>query len=139
MKNWPKVVRWLSVFPVAILVFLFVKIFILGTFMTVLFKHEPVIANYVGAVVVFIPYYYCIVFAAAAAPSKRGLVAMVLTVLIVIGIACLIYIGWLELAAKESENLEFNFKLILILSFIFSALGALLGVKYSFSLDNDKK
>lgn len=138
MEKWPKIVRWLSILPVAILVFLFVKIFILGTFINVLSKHEPVIANYVGAVVVFLPYYCCVVLAAAAAPSKRGWVATFLTVLIVAGSAYIVYMAWPELTVEENESLEFNFKLTLILSFVFSALGAMFGIKNSFDLDSNK-
>ncbi|SQI40070.1 Uncharacterised protein [Leminorella richardii] len=128
MESWPAILRWLSILPVAIVVFLIVRILFVGTVLNIMQQSMPLVANYVGAVATLIVYCPVVEVSAAAAPSKRTAVATVLALGISGSLIYTAFAFWHTLSFEPNVHTG----IVLTLSTVCATLGSFLGVRNTY-------
>lgn len=135
MERWPATVRWISILPVAIIVFLIVRILFIGTVLNIMMKSMPLIANYVGALAAFVVYFAVVDVSAAAAPVKRTIVALVLAVCISGFLTYTALMFWSTLSFEPNQHAG----IVLTLSTVCAVLGSFFGVKSTYAREKQRE
>ncbi|PHI29178.1 hypothetical protein [Budvicia aquatica] len=124
MANWPAAVRWLSVIPVVIIVFIMVRFLFFGTVLHLLSQHSVLLSNYIGAFATGLVYFSVVTVGAAAAPYKRRLTAMILALLLSLSLLYLLMANW----GAVTEVGDIHGWVLSVLATVCSICGAVFGV-----------
>lgn len=125
MERWSATSRWISVLPIAIVVFIIVRVFLIDIVLYEMLKSIPLLANCVCALATFLAYFAVVYVSAAAAPEKRYVVALTLAVCISGFLTYTSLMFWYT----SSFGLEPFAGMVLTLSMACSVLGSFYGVK----------
>lgn len=137
MKNWSPTLRWISILPAIIIIFIVVKFLFLGAIVNRLEKESYLLSFYVTAITSGLVYLAVVDIVAAIAPKKRVLVSIITA--ISFGLIVVI-VSVINLPVFLNGDFVISKKHIMIglgIAFLSSILGLYLGVRLT--IDRQKK